>query len=33
MEPGEDWSYCYEDDLAFVLQPGGPPEGTPPAAV
>ncbi len=32
MEPGEDWSYCYEDDLAFVLR-GGPPEGGPPAAV
>ena len=20
MEPGEDWSHCYVDDLAFVLQ-------------
>ena len=19
VEPGEDWSYCYEDDLAFVI--------------
>jgi uncharacterized UBP type Zn finger protein len=19
MEPGEDWSYCYEDDVAFVI--------------
>ena len=21
MEPGEDWSYCYVDDVAFLLQP------------
>jgi uncharacterized UBP type Zn finger protein len=20
LEPGEDWSYCYVDDIAFVLQ-------------
>ena len=20
VEPGEDWSYCYVDDLAFVLE-------------
>lgn len=20
LEPGEDWSYCYPDDLAFVLE-------------
>ena len=20
LEPGEDWSYCYEDDLLFVLR-------------
>ena len=20
MQPGEDWSYCYVDDVAFVLQ-------------
>jgi uncharacterized UBP type Zn finger protein len=20
MEPGEDWSYCYVDDVAFVLE-------------
>lgn len=20
-EPGEDWSYCYVDDVAFVLEP------------
>ena len=19
MEPGEDWSYCFEDDVAFVV--------------
>jgi hypothetical protein len=19
MEQGEDWSYCYEDDVAFVI--------------
>jgi uncharacterized UBP type Zn finger protein len=22
LEPGEDWSYCYEDDLMFVITPG-----------
>ena len=22
LEPGEDWSYCYVDDLAFVLTGG-----------
>jgi uncharacterized UBP type Zn finger protein len=21
LEPGEDWSYCYVDDLAFVVAP------------
>jgi uncharacterized UBP type Zn finger protein len=21
-EPGEDWSYCYVDDLAFILRGG-----------
>jgi Zn-finger in ubiquitin-hydrolases and other protein len=20
MEPGEDWSYCYVDDVAFILE-------------
>lgn len=20
LEPGEDWSYCYKDDLAFVIE-------------
>jgi Zn-finger in ubiquitin-hydrolases and other protein len=20
MEPGEDWSYCYIDDVAFILE-------------
>jgi uncharacterized protein YbjT (DUF2867 family) len=20
LEPGEDWSYCYVDDVAFVLE-------------
>jgi uncharacterized UBP type Zn finger protein len=20
LEPGEDWSYCYVDDLAFVIE-------------
>jgi Zn-finger in ubiquitin-hydrolases and other protein len=20
MEPGEEWSYCYVDDLAFILE-------------
>jgi len=23
MEPGEDWSYCYVDDVAFVLSTEG----------
>jgi hypothetical protein len=22
VEPGEDWSYCYVDDVAFVLEGG-----------
>jgi hypothetical protein len=22
LEPGEDWSYCYVDDVAFVVAPG-----------
>jgi uncharacterized UBP type Zn finger protein len=22
LEPGEDWSYCFVDDAAFVLEPG-----------
>ncbi len=21
-EPGEDWSWCYVDEVAFVIQPG-----------
>jgi hypothetical protein len=21
-EPGEDWSWCYVDELAFVVEPG-----------
>jgi uncharacterized UBP type Zn finger protein len=21
LEPGEDWSYCYVDDVAFVIDP------------
>jgi hypothetical protein len=20
LEPGEDWSYCYVDDVAFIVQ-------------
>ncbi len=23
VEPGEDWSYCYVDDVAFVLRESG----------
>jgi Zn-finger in ubiquitin-hydrolases and other protein len=23
VEPGEDWSYCYVDDVAFVLEGAG----------
>jgi hypothetical protein len=23
LEPGENWSYCYVDDVAFVLGPRG----------
>jgi uncharacterized UBP type Zn finger protein len=22
VEPGENWSWCYEDELMFVLKPG-----------
>ena len=22
-EPGEEWSWCYVDELAFVVEPGG----------
>jgi uncharacterized UBP type Zn finger protein len=24
-EPGEDWSWCYVDEVAFVVDPGGEP--------
>ena len=27
MEPGEDWWYCYADDLAFLIE-GAPPSPT-----
>jgi hypothetical protein len=23
-EPGEDWSWCFVDEVAFVVEPGGP---------
>jgi Zn-finger in ubiquitin-hydrolases and other protein len=30
-EPGEEWSWCYVDEVAFVLAPGGvPPVGAAP---
>jgi hypothetical protein len=22
LEPGEDWSWCYVDQVAFVVEPG-----------
>jgi hypothetical protein len=22
LEPGEDWSWCYVDEVAFVVEPG-----------
>jgi Zn-finger in ubiquitin-hydrolases and other protein len=22
LEPGEDWSWCYVDEVAFVIEPG-----------
>jgi hypothetical protein len=24
LEPGEDWSWCFVDDVAFVIPPGPP---------
>jgi hypothetical protein len=24
LEPGEDWSYCYVDDVAFIYEPPAP---------
>jgi uncharacterized UBP type Zn finger protein len=27
LERGEDWSWCYVDDVAFIIQ-SGPPEGS-----
>jgi hypothetical protein len=27
LQPGEDWSWCYVDDVAFIIQTG-PPEGS-----